>query len=90
VATAVVVDDYLAVPEERRKGASPYTFCVVTCMRQIRWWADKNAVTEPIAYILEDGAGFAGEIQQKRKELESDPETGKTFRYETLLNFRTF
>jgi hypothetical protein len=51
------------ITEWRREGfGSPYNFCVKLCLSLISFWAQKYERKEPIAFVIEHGAGYNGEL----------------------------
>jgi hypothetical protein len=83
---AVNIADYEeTITEWRRKTfGSPYNFCVKLCLGFISIWAQHFNRTEPIAYIIEHGAGYNHEINRSFSEIFANEAMRKYLRLGTL------
>jgi len=73
------------VTEWRRKPfGSPYNFCVKMCLSIISFWAQEYEREEPIAYVIEHGAGYNHEIDKSFSAVFAREEMRKFFRLGSL------
>ena len=69
---------------EASQECSAYTFCAVQCLSQVGEWADQYGHDEPIAYVLESGAGFNKQLDKLRDELGGNEVRKKRYRFGSL------
>jgi len=73
------------ITEWRRDNfGSPYNFCLKMCLSQVTFWAQRFERKEPIAYIIEHGAGYNHEINKSFRETFANEKMRKFFRLGSL------
>lgn len=88
--------DELVVHPVRAAGIGPaggahsaYSFALAHCLVQIEKWADEFDVSDQIAYFLESGAGFGGDIDSIHRTLK-DEKSRYRFQSLTVVEKHTF
>jgi hypothetical protein len=56
----------------REHFGTPYAFCVKNCLAQVSLWAQHYNRKEPIAYVIEHGAGYNHEINEAFRKAFAD------------------
>ncbi len=63
---------------------SPYAFCMLQCFARIGEWADTYKLSEPIAYVVESGAGFNRDLDMLKQTLSGTEARKARYRFEAL------
>jgi hypothetical protein len=63
---------------------SPYTFCALQCLSQVCQWANDFNRHEPIAYVLEAGAGYNQELHILMNDISESKARQERFRFHSL------
>jgi hypothetical protein len=68
----------------RTRNGTPYHFCLTVCFTNISFWQQKYERKEPIAYVIEHGAGFNHEINKAFQATFADEIRRQMFRLGSL------
>lgn len=68
----------------RERNGTPYGFCVKSIMAQVALWAEHFKRNEPIAHVIEDGAGYNHEIERAFRATFDNEELRRFFRLGSL------
>jgi hypothetical protein len=68
IASSASVPDY-DVALKRFPGVSPYGFCLLECLKSVAHWAQSKNHSEPVACVLEAGAGFGNDVEEIKKRI---------------------
>jgi hypothetical protein len=68
----------------RTNFGSPYNFCVKLCLAFVSFWAQEYKRKEPIAYVIEHGAGYNKEINRSFADMFASQEWRQIFRLGSL------
>ena len=60
---------------------SAYSLCLADCLKQFEFWANKQSVSDRVAYFFEAGAGFGNDVTRMMSEISSSPRESARFRF---------
>jgi hypothetical protein len=56
--------EFVSGRELRRHFGGPYKFCFLSCIAQVKRWAEREAISERVAYVLERGDAGQKEVRR--------------------------
>jgi hypothetical protein len=69
VGAAALIEGYEEVRRRFSAGIEPYGFCFTETLKSMAEWSKTLRRPEPIACVLEAGAGFGGQVEEIRKSI---------------------